>query len=191
MSESNVTPIASEEEFKEAKAAFLHKNTSRFSSDRFLELGKYVKEALAKQDSDKALTLITKGAISFGSSDIHYDATEEAIRVRLRIDGNLADIFTLSRPEYKLLLERLKYKSELKLNITNIPQDGKYRIAEEGGHIDVRISTLPVKTGENVVCRVLDSTNSIPKTEELGFMWTSKRQIDRSLLKKQGMILVT
>ncbi len=97
----------------------------------------------------------------------------------------------LDRRQYKLMLERLKYKSELKLNITHVPQDGKYRIEEEGQRIDVRISTLPVKWGENVVCRVLDSTGAIPKISDLGFMWTSKRQIDRSLSKTNGMILVT
>jgi len=100
-------------------------------------------------------------------------------------------IFELTTTEYKIILERLKYKSNLKLNITNIPQDGKYRIDESDDRIDVRISTLPVKLGENVVCRILDSTNSIPAMSDLGFMWTSKRQIDKSMTKKNGMILVT
>ena len=38
---------------------------------------------------------------------------------------------------------------------------------------------------------MLDSTKSIPKVGELGFVWTSKRQIDKSLKKKSGMVLVT
>ncbi len=63
----------------------------------------------------------------------------------MRIDGNLAEIMSLSRSEYKLVLERLKYKADLKMNITNIPQDGKYRIDESEKRVDVRISTLPVK----------------------------------------------
>jgi len=109
----------------------------------------------------------------------------------VRIDGELETITTLSRGEYKLLLERLKYKSDLKLNITEVPQDGKYRIVEDGEKIDVRVSTLPVQYGENVVCRILDSTRAIPTVDELGFMWTSKRQIERSLHKKNGTILVT
>lgn len=79
----------------------------------------------------------------------------------------------------------------MKLNLTQIPQDGKYRIETDGDRIDVRVSTLPVKLGENVVCRILDSTNSIPAMSELGFMWTSKRQIEKSTEKKSGMILVT
>ncbi len=109
----------------------------------------------------------------------------------MRIDGELVTIATLTRPEYKLLLERLKYKSDLKLNLVDIPQDGKYRIKTGEEHIDVRVATLPVRYGENVVCRILDSTRAIPSVDDLGFMWTSKRQIDRSLKKKNGTILVT
>jgi type II secretory ATPase GspE/PulE/Tfp pilus assembly ATPase PilB-like protein len=80
-----------------------------------------------------------------GCSDIHYDLTEQKSTIRFRIDGILVDVFELTRTEYRLLVERLKYKSELKLNITSIPQDGKYRIEEDEGFIDVRVSTLPVK----------------------------------------------
>lgn len=98
---------------------------------------------------------------------------------------------SLSKAEYKLLLERLKYKSNLKLNITEVPQDGKYRVTDNGDRIDVRVATLPAKYGENVVCRILDSTKSIPAIEDLGFMWTSKRQVEQSLKKKNGTILVT
>lgn len=111
------------------------------------------------------------------------------------MDGDLRTIFELTRNEYKLVLERLKYKSELKLNITNIPQDGKYRIQTDTDRIDVRVSTLPVKfgetSGEGVVCRILDSMNAIPKLSDLGYIWTIKRNIEKSLKKKNGMILVT
>lgn len=186
-------PIENEQQFKKVVTALAGQEGSgtHFQSDKFDQLARCVHDALEKQDSDMALTLITKGALSLGSSDVHYDLTETEASIRLRIDGNLVTIFSLSIREYKLLLERLKYKSELKLNITNVPQDGKYRITDDGGRIDVRVSTLPVKTGENVVCRLLDSTNAIPKASELGFIWTSKRQIDKSLKKKSGMILVT
>jgi type II secretory ATPase GspE/PulE/Tfp pilus assembly ATPase PilB-like protein len=117
--------------------------------------------------------------------------TETSTLVRLRIDGDLSLFMTLSKQEYKLILERLKYKSDLKLNITNIPQDGKFKIQTPQLNLDVRVSTLPVKNGESVVARILDSGNQIPKLEELGFQWTAKRQIDRCLKKNSGMILVT
>lgn len=178
-------------DFEKMKRIFTW-NDSSFHSDKFSELEAIVKESLDKsQDSEKALILITKWALTFWSSDVHYDMREADTQLRFRIDGRLTDIFTLSKIQYKLILERLKYKSDLKLNITNIPQDGKYRIQDEERRIDVRVSTLPIKIWENVVCRILDSSNSVPSIDDLGFMWASKRQIDKSISKKNWMILVT
>ncbi|MCK9271972.1 GspE/PulE family protein [Candidatus Gracilibacteria bacterium] len=183
--------ISTEEEYKNAKKIF-RDEPKEFKTSKFAELEKLVKDALDSiQDSDRALILITKGALSFGSSDVHFDNGDEENVLRFRIDGRLVNVFSLSKTQYKLILERLKYKSELKLNITSIPQDGKFRINDGDNKIDIRVSTLPVKNGENIVCRILDSTNSIPKIDELGFMWPSKRKIQKSLNKKNGMILVT
>ncbi len=184
--------IKNEEEFKKVKGSLM-KEDIIFKSEKFENLGSEVKDILNKsQNSDNALIIITKWALSFWGSDVHYDIqNENNVQVRFRIDWLLTNIFTLNKAEYKLILERLKYKSDLKLNITDIPQDWKYKIIDEEWRIDVRISTLPVKFWENVVCRILDSTNSIPKINELWLMWTSKHLIDKSLNKKNWMILVT
>lgn len=189
--ETETLVIQDESQFQSMVAAEREKQSHAFSNIRYEELEKALHDTLKKQDSEGALSLITRGSLALGSSDIHYDTSETAIAVRLRIDGELVTVATLEKTEYKLLLERLKYKSNLKLNITEIPQDGKYRVSDDGANIDVRVSTLPVRYGENAVCRILDSTKSIPTVEELGFMWTSKRQIEKSLAKKNGTILVT
>ena len=137
-------PIQSEEDFAKL-ARSLQKESESFYTTKFQELETAVRSSLARQDSDAALSLITKGSLSLGGSDIHYDVCEASIHVRLRIDGNLVTVFELTTVEYKLVLERLKYKSNLKLNLTQIPQDGKYRINDASERIDVRVSTLPVK----------------------------------------------
>ena len=51
--------IQSEEDFKKVKDTLLRDNTG-FHSDKFQELERFVREALLRQDSDSALTLITK-----------------------------------------------------------------------------------------------------------------------------------
>jgi type II secretory ATPase GspE/PulE/Tfp pilus assembly ATPase PilB-like protein len=188
-----VTPpvFQDDEAFSDAVRAEKEKKQKTSMPERFIAFEAHLHELLGRQDSDTSLSYITTGALGFGSSDIHYDTEESVIHIRLRIDGELERVADLSRGEYKLLLERLKYKSDLKLNITDIPQDGKYRITEDSASIDVRVATLPVRYGENVVCRILDSTKAIPDIADLGFMWTSKRQIDRSMKKKNGTILVT
>jgi general secretion pathway protein E len=113
------------------------------------------------------------------------------VLVRFRIDWILVDIFKLTLKEYKLILERLKYSSWLKLNITTIPQDWKYSMVIEWRDIDVRISTLPIWHSENVVSRILDNTDIVIDFDKLWFFWTTKRILEKAISRKNGMILVT
>ena len=85
----------------------------------------------------------------------------------------------------------MKYASNLKLNISNIPQDGKYSMGIDDRKIDVRISTLPIAYWENIVSRILDNSKSVVDFEKLWFFWTSKRLIDKAISRNNGMILVT
>ncbi len=163
-----------------------------YRSTRFEKIETQVKEALARQATDDALRDLSLWALVVWSSDIHYECYQTHVIVRFRIDGILVDIFKVTHAEYKKIKERLKYAANLKLNISHIPQDGKYSLQiDENKKVDVRVSTLPISYGENIVCRILDSTKTIMNFEDLGFFWTSKRMLEKSTEKKSGMILVT
>lgn len=163
-----------------------------YHSERFKKIEDKVKDSLKQQSTDEALKDISVGALIVGSSDVHYECFEEYVVVRFRIDGVLVDIFRMTKPEYKKVTERLKYAANLKLNISNVPQDGKYSLKlEDNKRIDVRVSTLPIKYGENIVCRILDGENAMIDFEELGFFWTSKRMLEKAISQRSGMILIT
>jgi len=163
-----------------------------YQSEKFSKIEQQVKDSLKKQATDDALRDVSIGALVVGSSDVHYECFKNYVIVRFRIDWVLVDIFRLSFSEYKKVVERLKYAASLKLNISNIPQDGKYSLdIDEEKKIDVRVSTLPIAYWENIVCRILDSAKAVIDFEELGFFWTSKRMLERSVSQKSWMILVT
>lgn len=162
-----------------------------YYSDKYQKIEEKVKQSLVSQKTDEALEDITIGALVLWSSDVHYDGYKDYVQVRFRIDGILVDIFRLNHREYDLVKERLKYSSSLKLNITNIPQDGKYSLEIQEKKLDVRVSTLPIKYTENIVCRILDNSNTNVTFDELWFFWTSKRMLQRAITKRNGMILVT
>ncbi len=177
---------------QELKEQILNKEDKKeYQSSRFTKIEQKVKESLKNQKTDDALRDITIWALVLWSSDIHYESFEEYVVVRFRIDWVLVDIFRLTHKEYKYIIERLKYSSNLKLNITNIPQDWKYSMLIEERDIDIRVSTLPVWDYENIVCRVLDNTKAIIDFEKLWFFWTTKRMLEKAILRKNGMILVT
>lgn len=162
-----------------------------YYSERFKKIEDKFKLSLKEQKTDDALTDITVWALVLWSSDVHYETFDNYVVVRFRIDWVLVDIFRLTLKEYKPVLERLKYSSSLKLNITNVPQDWKYSLIIEDRNIDVRVSTLPIWSNENVVCRILDNTNAIVDFDKLWFFWTTKRMLEKAITKNNGMILVT
>lgn len=180
----------STEELKNAVLA--QEEKKEYQSDKFTKIETQVKDALSRQATDDALRDVSIWALVVWSSDVHYECFETYVVVRFRIDWVLVDIFRLTHTEYKKIVERLKYAAGLKLNISNVPQDGKYSLKIDGDKkIDVRVSTLPIHYGENIVCRILDSQKAIIDFEDLWFFWTSKRMLERAVSQKNGMILIT
>lgn len=178
-----------EEELKESILS--NEKKKEYRSSKFQKIEEQVKSSIKLQKTDDALRDLTLWALVLKSSDIHFEVFEEYVIIRFRIDWVLVDIFKLNKKEYKLILERLKYSSGLKLNIVDIPQDWKYSMVIDDRDIDVRISTLPVWIGENVVARILDNTNSVVDFDDLWFFWTTKRILEKSIAKKNWLVLVT
>jgi type II secretory ATPase GspE/PulE/Tfp pilus assembly ATPase PilB-like protein len=163
-----------------------HRGDSFYKSE-FHTILDDVKIALDRQDSDNALNTLIHGAISLRASDVHLEIHEHDSVPRFRIDGDLAPLGMLSLKEHETLVERLKYRSNLKLNIHNVPQDGKFRLgkADKDAHIDIRVSVMPTRYGESVVCRILDATNNVLTLDALGIIGGQKMLLLDSLKKKQ------
>lgn len=149
--------------------------------------------SLDKQDSDGALIALVKWALVLRASDVHLELHEKDSAIRFRIDGDLATVGILQTKEHNMITERMKYRANLKLNIHDVPQDGKFRFGKEGrdAQIDVRISVMPTRYGESIVCRILDSSETVISVDGLGIIGPQKEIIANALKKKQGMILVT
>ncbi len=137
------------------------------------------------------VTLMLATAIKVGASDIHIEAEETGVVVRLRIDGVLQEAATINRDKWKRIISRLKILARVKINIDNKPQDGRYTIYLKGRRIDVRCSFLPTAYGESVVMRLLDSTTTILELESLGVRPEIMPILKKEIAKPNGLILTT
>lgn len=153
------------------------------------ELETKTQEKTVKKASD-TLELILAGALGVDASDIHIEPTEKGAKIRFRIDGVLQDLIMVPLALYQLILSRVKLISEIKLNIHDKPQDGRFTVRAKED-IEVRTSILPGPYGESVVLRLL-----LPKTisitfEALGIHPPLLKIIESELQKPNGMILTT
>ncbi|MEX2013564.1 MAG: GspE/PulE family protein [Parcubacteria group bacterium] len=139
----------------------------------------------------KILEIILAGAISLKASDVHLEPEEKDLRLRYRLDGVLTDILHFDSETFELLLSRIKLISELRLNVREKAQDGRFSIKLADIEIEVRTSLLPGPYGESVVLRVLNPNTIAVELEALGIHPRLLEILKKEIRKPNGMILTT
>lgn len=139
----------------------------------------------------RLVSILIKRAVSVRASDMHIEPLRFKLRVRFRIDGVLKTVLYLPIEISGTVVSRIKIMSNLKIDETRIPQDGKFMVSVEGKEIDFRVSTFPISTGEKVAIRILDPNVGLKTIEELGLYGRNLEVLNRAVKKPFGMILVT
>jgi type IV pilus assembly protein PilB len=143
-------------------------------------------------DAGRLLETVLAGALANRASDIHFEPEDGGIKLRMRIDGMLRDVFgSVAHEVYSSLILRIKLASELKVNVHKEPQDGRFTIFLPDKGIEVRTSIIPSEFGETVVLRILDPDAIGVSLEELGFRSDDLALIKDELDEPNGMILNT
>ncbi len=137
------------------------------------------------------VTLILATAIKTKCSDVHIEAEQNGIKVRLRIDGVLQEAAMIEKDKWKKIISRMKLLAKVKINITDKPQDGRYTIFLSKESIEVRSSFLPTNFGESVVMRLLRSGSIQLDFKDLGLMPQVLVKLKKEMSKPNGLLLTT
>jgi type IV pilus assembly protein PilB len=137
------------------------------------------------------VNLIVAQAVRDRASDIHIEPEPDKLRIRFRIDGVLYEIPSPPKALEPAIISRIKVLSNLDIAESRLPQDGHFKVNVDGKEIDVRVSTLPTINGENVVLRILDTSNVLLGLEKLGFSEQSLNLFRQAISYPYGMILTT
>lgn len=162
-------------------------NRYRASAKDFASIQKLLKNA----STTDVVAIVIAAALEQNSSDIHIEAEERGVAVRLRIDGVLQDVATLPVESWKKIVSRIKLIADLKLNVTDRPQDGRFTIFLAAEQVDVRTSTLPTAYGESVVMRLLRSSGVQLDFAALGLRPNILKKLTAEIEKPHGMIMTT
>jgi type II secretory ATPase GspE/PulE/Tfp pilus assembly ATPase PilB-like protein len=150
-----------------------------------------VNSLLSKANVTDMITVVIAAAVKFESSDIHVEAEEGGIIVRLRIDGMLQEIAKIDKEQWKKIINRIKLIASVKMNVTNQAQDGRFTIFQQNKKIDVRVSTIPTSFGESVVMRLLNPNSIALSFNALGFRPAALKKILHEVERPNGMIITT
>ncbi|HTW96989.1 MAG TPA: GspE/PulE family protein, partial [Candidatus Methylomirabilis sp.] len=137
------------------------------------------------------IALVLATALKMDSSDVHIEAEEKSIAVRIRVDGVLYEAAQIAKEKWKQIISRLKLLAKVKINITDKPQDGRFTIFLSAEKIEVRVSFLPTNFGESVVIRLLRPGSISLSFEELGLRARAWQILEKEISKPNGLILTT
>lgn len=139
----------------------------------------------------KIVAVILRNAVEGLASDIHIEPTRNKLRVRFRLLGVLHPSLFLPLKIHPAVIARIKILSNLKIDETRVPQDGRFSISVEGKSIDFRVSTFPTTLGEKVAIRVLDPSVGLGTFEDLGFEGRNLEMLKQGIAKPYGLVLST
>ncbi len=152
-------------------------------------------EQMSKAEIEKhpivyiANTMINK-AVSERASDIHIEPKETETVVRLRVDGDLRDSFTLKKNTGVMLISRLKVLGGLDLAEKRRPQDGSFAATINNKTFRLRLATTSTPNGESLIIRLLEPSVKPKELEELGMADKQVNAMINFADQTHGLILI-
>ncbi|MGB7958103.1 MAG: GspE/PulE family protein [Minisyncoccia bacterium] len=144
-----------------------------------------------KASPNDLVQIMFAGALAVHASDIHTEAEEKKAKIRFRVDGLLHDVSDLPLMFYGNFVSRIKLLSEMKINVRNEAQDGRFTINLAGKDIEMRVSIIPAEFGETIVMRILDPSATMVGLPNLGLRADNLVIVKKALGRPNGLILNT
>ncbi len=165
------------------------KETEDFGKTRTVDSAQ-IAQIIKEAPIAKIVATILEYAVTSRASDVHIEPQEDRIRVRYRIDGILYDKLSLPKNVKESVTSRIKILSDMKIDEHRSPQDGRFNFKVNNNEVDLRVSVIPNVYGEKIVMRLLRKSGGIPTLEDLGLNGPSLKNLETSMLRPHGIIIV-
>ena len=157
------------------------------------QLAQEAKRPQMKSDSIGArlAAALLRDAWDHRATDVHLEPYGDGVRVRMRIDGIIADTVTLTREQAKRLGNQIRTLSSLDPIRSFVPQESRWSWSFDGHALDVRLTIAPCVNGETIAIRLLDPSRISQHIGELGLDDAHQNRVLQWLGNVSGMLLVT
>lgn len=138
------------------------------------------------------LEFILQTALQEKASDIHFEPLEEEVRIRMRVKGEMKILFAHMPLElYGNLVSRFKLICGLDIAEHRLPQDGRFSFGgRQDNYLDVRLSVVPMITGEKIVLRLLNNKDNFKGLSQLDLSEKNLELLKEKCTSGHGGILI-
>ena len=162
-----------------------------FILEEYMESKKNIQRFERKDFLMRWVDNILNKAILQEVSDIHIQPSVKGIEIRFRIDGVLYFIDSMNSKHLSGITNIILQKAHLSISEFHKYHDGRFEYEYFGKKIDFRLSHIPGLFGSGMVLRLLDKKKSSISLRQLGYTEGQWDLITQSLVKPQGLVLMT
>ena len=138
----------------------------------------------------EALNVAVSIALQKGATDIHLEPREKGeAAMTYRVNGNLHAV-PFPPVSYESFVLHVKVLASLDVAQCRLPQDGRMRLDVGKRIVDIRISTVPLVTGERLVMRLLDRNLPLRNFKSLGMSPQLEKRYVAHLHNNGGLLLI-
>ncbi len=156
------------------------------------EPGIFISTATGDHEAVEQLNNIFVDAVRSRASDVHIESqdTGDAL-IRYRIGGVMRIVGQVPRHIAIQMANKVRMKAKMPLSERDCPHDGKITLTVDGRLVDLRVSVVPVLSGESVVCRILDTANHGFSIDDINMEPDVKKALLEAVSFTEGILLAT
>ncbi|MGV6807694.1 MAG: GspE/PulE family protein [bacterium] len=141
--------------------------------------------------AERLMEMLIQSAIEYDATDVHINPTELATLISFRLDGVMQLCYSLPASAHGRLVSVFKVAAGMDIAESNRPNDGHMAFNYLQERYDLRISTIPSVTGENMVIRILSGSQEFLSLKDLGLEDAQIEQIGKMAHSPHGIVLVS
>ena len=178
------------EKYTMANIDSVNESLSQFGTEQLND--EESKERVESAPIVKLATTIVENSFRAEATDIHIEPFKTFTRIRIRVNGDLIELMSVSSAVQSALATRIKLISGMNIAEKRVPQDGRFSQVVDGTELDVRVSSLPTVNGEKIVIRILSTGQiALRKITDLGMNDYNYKMFESMLKCPHGVMLVT
>ena len=133
---------------------------------------------------------ILDAAVRARASDVHIEPKEGRTVVRVRVDGDMRELYTLKSDAGLMLITRFKALAALDVAERRKPQDGSMQVEIDGRVFVLRLATTCTPSGESLVVRLLEPWAKARPLQELGMTALQVQHMAEFARRNHGLVII-
>ncbi|MBQ9182385.1 MAG: Flp pilus assembly complex ATPase component TadA [Neisseriaceae bacterium] len=156
--------------------------------------GKFISTGATDRPITDFLNFVFLYAANIKASDVHFSDVENGCAVRLRHRNmKLKRHWLFTRDAAENIRRKICAMCNVAVTDSESIQQGSFFVLDEVAQkmIDIRVDMIPTKFGFNIVCRILDQSNSGRDLDTVYMPPDVRDAVLETLNKPQGMVIVS